>query len=110
MILRSSSFNAVWNTQTPRSWWTSKLPLDKDSALSSLASAALGEAYAADEKVELAITTLKDAITQMEELRDQVVGRQEGRHLFFENKVGPYHTLVKLLTRQDKSFEALLYA
>lgn len=78
--------------------------------LTYLATAALGEAYAADAKIELAITTLKEAINQVEELRDQVAGRQEGRHLFFENKVGPYHTLVKLLIQQGKTFEALLYA
>ena len=29
---------------------------------------------------------------------------------FFENKVGPYRTLVKLLTKEGKNFEALLYA
>ena len=75
-----------------------------------LATAALGEAYAADDKVELAITTLKEAINQVEEMRDEVSGRLEGRHLFFENKVGPYHTLVKLLTTHGKNFEALLYA
>jgi len=74
------------------------------------ATAALGEAYAADDKVELAITTFEDAISQVEKMRDQVAGRQEGRYLFFENKVGPYHTLVKLLTKQGKNFEALLYA
>lgn len=78
--------------------------------LTYLATTVLGEAYAGDGKVELAITTLKEAINQVEEMRDQVTGRREGRHLFFENKVGPYHTLVKLLTRQGKNFEALLYA
>jgi CHAT domain-containing protein len=78
--------------------------------LTYLATATLGEAYAADEKVELAISTLKDAINQVEEMRDQVVGRREGRHLFFENKVGPYHSLVKLLTKEGKNFEALAYA
>jgi CHAT domain-containing protein len=78
--------------------------------LTYLATTALGEAYAADEKIELAITTLKEAINQVEQMRDQVTGRREGRHLFFENKVGPYHTLVKLLTRQGKNFEALLCA
>jgi CHAT domain-containing protein len=78
--------------------------------LTYLATTALGEAYAADEKVELAITTLKEATNQVEEMRDQVAGRRESRQLFFENKVSPYHTLVKLLTRQGKSFEALLYA
>ena len=78
--------------------------------LTYLATAALGEAYAAEDKVELAITTLKEALKQVEEMRDQVAGRQEGRQLFFENKVGPYHTLVKLLIKQGKIFEALLYA
>jgi CHAT domain-containing protein len=78
--------------------------------LTYFATTALGEAYAADEKVELAITALKEAINQVEELRDQVAARPEGRQLFFENKVGPYHTLVKLLTKQGKEFEALLYA
>jgi CHAT domain-containing protein len=75
-----------------------------------LASTTLGEAYAADDKVELAITTLKEAIDQIEELREQVVGRQESRQLFFANKVGPYRTMVKLLTQRGDNFEALLYA
>ena len=80
------------------------------SKLTYLATAALGEAYAADNKVESAITTLKEAIDQIEELREQVVGRQESRQLFFENKVGPYRTMVKLLTQRGDNFQALLYA
>jgi CHAT domain-containing protein/tetratricopeptide (TPR) repeat protein len=75
-----------------------------------VASTTLGEAYAADNKVELAITTLREAINQIEALRDQVVGRLESRQLFFENKVGPYQTMVKLLTQKGNNFEALLYA
>jgi len=78
--------------------------------LTYMATAALGEAYAADGKVESAITTLKESIDQIEALRNRVAGRQEGLQLFFENKVGPYHTLVKLLTEQGKNFEALVYA
>jgi len=78
--------------------------------LTYLATTALGEAYAADDKVELAVTTLKEAINQIEELREQVVGRLESRQLFFENKVGPYRTMVKLLTQRGDNFEALLYA
>ena len=78
--------------------------------LTYLTTIALGDAYAADEKVELAITTLKEAIKQIEEIRDQVMGRRESRQLFFENKLGPYHKLVELLTKQGKAFEALLYA
>jgi CHAT domain-containing protein len=78
--------------------------------LTYLATATLGETYAADDKVELAITTLKEAIDQIEELREQVAGRQESRQLFFENKVRPYRTMVKLLTQRGDNFEALLYA
>jgi len=78
--------------------------------LTYLATAALGEAYAADNQVELAITTLKDSIDQIETSRNRVSGRQETQHLFFENKVGPYRTLVKLLIKEGKNFEALVYA
>jgi CHAT domain-containing protein len=78
--------------------------------LISLATTTLGEAYAGDDKVELAVTTLKEAIDQIEELREQVMGRVESRQLFFENKVEPYRTMVKLLTQRGDNFEALLYA
>ena len=61
-------------------------------------------------KVELAITTLNDAINQIEQFRDDATDRPESQYLFFENKLGPYHTLVKLLKDQGKYFEALLYA
>ena len=78
--------------------------------LTFLATATLGDAYAANNKAELAIETLKDSIDQLETLRDRVAGREEGLQLFFENKVGPYHSLVMLLTTQGKNLEALLYA
>jgi CHAT domain-containing protein len=39
-----------------------------------------------------------------------VAGREEGLELFFENKLGPYHSLVTLLSAQARNFEALLYA
>jgi len=78
--------------------------------LTFLATATLGDVYAANNKVELAIKTLKDSIDQLETLRDRVAGREEGLQLFFENKIGPYHSLVMLLTTQGKNLEALLYA
>lgn len=78
--------------------------------LTYLSAAALGEAYAADGKFDSAIATLKEAVRLIEELRDRATGRQESRQLFFENKVGPYHKLVELLTKQGKTLEALLYA
>lgn len=78
--------------------------------LTFLATATLGDVYAANNKIELAIKTLKASIDQLEILRDRVAGREEGLQLFFENKIGPYHSLVMLLTKQGKNFEALLYA
>jgi len=78
--------------------------------LTFLATATLGDAYAANNKTELAIQTLKDSIAELETLRDRVAGREEGLQLFFENKLGPYHSLVMLLTKQGRNFEALLYA
>jgi CHAT domain-containing protein len=78
--------------------------------LTYVATAALGEAYARDGQVDLAITTLNEAINQIEDSRDDATDRPESQYLFFENKLGPYHTLVRLLTDQGKDFEALLYA
>jgi CHAT domain-containing protein len=78
--------------------------------LTFLATATLGDAYAANNKPELAIKTLKDSINQVETLRDRVAGREEGLQLFFENKLGPYHSLVMLLTTQGNNLDALLYA
>ena len=78
--------------------------------LTFLATATLGDSYAATNKVDLAVQTLKDAIDQIVMLRDRVAGREEGLQLFFENKVGPYHSLMRLLLQQGKFFEALVYA
>jgi CHAT domain-containing protein len=75
-----------------------------------LATATLGDVYAANNKVELAIKTLKDSIDQLETLRDRVAGREEGLRLFFENKIGPFDSVVTLLAEQGKNLEALLYA
>lgn len=71
--------------------------------LNFLATATLGDVYAANKKTELAIKTLKDSIDQLETLRDRVAGREEGLELFFENKLGPYHSLVTLLSAQGKN-------
>jgi hypothetical protein len=78
--------------------------------LTFLATATLGDVYAVNKKTELAIKTLKDSIDQLEILRDRVAGREKGLELFFENKLGPYHSMVTLLSGEGKNFEALLYA
>jgi CHAT domain-containing protein len=78
--------------------------------LTYLSAATLGEAYAAEGKSDLAIATFKEAVSLVEELRAHATGRQGRRQLFFENKLGSYHKLVGLLTKQGNVFEALLYA
>jgi CHAT domain-containing protein/tetratricopeptide (TPR) repeat protein len=78
--------------------------------LTYLANVTLGDSYAASNRIDLAVQTLKDAIDLVETLRDRVAGREEGLQLFFENKVGAYHSLTRLLVQQGKFFDALVYA
>ena len=78
--------------------------------LSYLATTTLGQSYAAEEKPELATQTLKQAVDQLEEIREQVAGTEIESQLFLENKVASYHSLVDLLIKQDKPLEALLFA
>jgi CHAT domain-containing protein len=78
--------------------------------LTYLATTALGEAYAAQKKYDLAIETSKDAVQQVEALREHVAGSELETQLFLENKVASYNALVDLLIKQGKSLDALLYA
>lgn len=75
-----------------------------------LATTTLGQSYAAEKKFDLATQTLKDAVEQVEMMRDQVAGREVELQLFFENKVTAYHALVDLLIKQGKPLDALMYA
>lgn len=77
--------------------------------LTYLATTTLGEAYAAQNRIELATETLKTAIDALEFMRDRVAGSEVESQLFFENKVSAYHSLVNLLIKQGKPLEALLY-
>jgi CHAT domain-containing protein len=78
--------------------------------LTYLATASLGQSYAAQSRFELAIQTLKQAVEQIEAMRDEVAGREVESQIFLESKVASYHSLVDLLTKQGKTIEALLYA
>jgi CHAT domain-containing protein/tetratricopeptide (TPR) repeat protein len=78
--------------------------------LTYLATATLGYSYTANGKVELAIHTLQEAVSQVEEMRYNVVGREEGLQMFFEDKLQPYQTLVALHAAKGETFDALLYA
>src|SRR5207249_11492451 len=78
--------------------------------LTYLTTTTLGESYAAQKKYDLAIETSKDAVQQVEALREHVAGSELETELFLENKVDSYNALVALLIKQDKSLEAPLYA
>ena len=80
------------------------------SKLTYLATTTLGQAYAMDSRINLAVATLKLAIDQVETMRNHVAGRDEERQLYFEDKVLPYHTLIDLLVHQGQSADALAYA
>ena len=78
--------------------------------LTYLATTTLGQSYAAQNKVEIAIRTMKQAVEQLEEMRYQVAGTELERQLFLENKVSSYDSLVDILAQQDRPVDALLYA
>src|SRR5205823_5679809 len=75
-----------------------------------LATTTLGQSYAAQSNDELAVQALKEAIDQLESMRNEVAGRETERQLFFENKLASYHSLVDLFVKQGRPFDALLYA
>jgi CHAT domain-containing protein/lipoprotein NlpI len=78
--------------------------------LSYLIATTLGRIYQDQKKSDLAYRTLSNAVEQFEMMRDQVVGEEQGRQLFFENNAGLYQSLVDLLVSQGKAFDALSYA
>lgn len=78
--------------------------------LAYLATATLGESYAAQKKYVFAIETLTEAVRQLESLREQVAGSELETEMFLENKVASYDALVDLLIKQDKPVDALVYA
>lgn len=78
--------------------------------LSYLTTTTLGQAFAGLKQSDLAIQTLSQAVEQVEAMRNQVTGREQGRQLFFENKVAAYHSLIELFVVQNKPLDALLHA
>lgn len=83
-----------------------KLGLPK---LSYLTATTLGKAYIKQKKTNLAMNILAQAVEQVEAMRAQVTGQEQGRLLFFEKKVIAYHALIELLVEQNKLTEALMY-
>jgi tetratricopeptide (TPR) repeat protein len=75
-----------------------------------LATTTLGELYAAQNKIALAEQTLKGAVEQLESIRDHVGGNELEAEHFLENKTASYYSLVSVLLKQGKTFDALMYA
>lgn len=78
--------------------------------LSYLIATTLGRAYIGQQKPDAALGVLSQAVEQVERLRVRVAGQNQERQLFFESKVGAYHSLIGLLIAQTRPLEALLYA
>lgn len=77
--------------------------------LSYLTATTLGKAYIKQKKTDLALNILAQAVEQVEAMRAQVTGQEQGRLLFFEKKVIAYHALIELLVEQNRLTEALMY-
>lgn len=78
--------------------------------LSYLTTTTLGQSYAGLKQADLAIQTLSQAIEQVEAMRNQVAGHEQGRQLFFENKIAAYHSLIELFVARNRTLDALLHA
>lgn len=78
--------------------------------LTYLATTSLGQSYAAQSRFELAIQTLRQAVEQIETMRDEVAGREVESQIFLESKVASYHALVDLLVKQGKTIDAFIFA
>lgn len=81
--------------------------------VSYLALTTLGRAYRARKEDVSAVQAFSRAIEGIEGMRDQVASLQQGKQLFFEDKVGPYHEMVDLLLSSQilkTTFDAFLYA
>ena len=75
-----------------------------------LSAKTLGEALLGLRKDDEAFQVLNQAIEQAEAMRYSVAGREQGRQIYFENKVAAYHLLSDLLIARNKSFDALRIA
>ena len=78
--------------------------------LSYYAATILGKAQLAQGQTDQAFKTLTQAIEWVEEARHRIVGQEDEKVYFFENKLEPYHLLMKMMVDQNKPLEALRYA
>lgn len=69
-----------------------------------------GRALLTLNRPEDARRAFRDAIDNVERLRDQVAGDERDRQLFFENKTGPYDGMIRLSLAEGNWAEAFSYA
>ena len=69
-----------------------------------------GEAYRLLNKPDQASQAFDEAITTIEQMRNQVAGGAQDQQRFFESKVTPYYDMVAHLISQKKHAQALTYA
>ncbi len=80
------------------------------SNLSYLSATILGQAQLKLKKTDLAIQTLRQAIEDVEQMRHRVAGSGEEQQVYFENKLAPYHALIRLFVERNRTDDALRYA
>jgi CHAT domain-containing protein/uncharacterized protein HemY len=78
--------------------------------ITAFARALAGKAYGALQQFGPARRALDEAIAMLEADRVQVVGGEQDRERFLEDKVWPFHAAVDLFVTQNKPDEALAYA
>lgn len=69
-----------------------------------------GQARLAAQQPDAARQAFTEAITTTEGLRALVAGDEQEQQRFFENKLDPYHAMVKLALAEGQPVEALSYA
>jgi tetratricopeptide (TPR) repeat protein len=80
------------------------------SKLLQLSSTTIAETFLKAGLLSQSIQQLTGAIEQIEKMRGDIIGGIQSQQLFFEKRVGVYHTLIDILIGQHDNIEVLNYA
>ncbi|MFN0083908.1 MAG: CHAT domain-containing protein [Blastocatellia bacterium] len=69
-----------------------------------------GRVHHASGKSDAARAAYEEAIATIESLREYIAGGERQQERYFENKLPPYHEIIRLLVEQRKFDEALAFA
>jgi CHAT domain-containing protein len=78
--------------------------------LTYLTLATIGQIHIALDRPDLAVKSFKQAVNTVELMRLQVAGEGMQRSLYFQDKLSSYYNLIDLLLKENKDFEAFLFA